>query len=70
MVAGGYWWRDRRFGMNGLGGAVENTWWRERTKGQWRAKEQAVMKWDRRRDEVQDKDKVERDRVDRDKVYM
>ena len=51
------------------GRAVEDTWWRKKMKGQWRAKEQAVMRWDWRRDEVQDKDKVERDRVDRDKVY-
>ena len=51
------------------GQGVEDTEWRKKIKGQWRAKEQAVMRWDWRRDEVQDKYKVDKDRVDRDKVY-
>ena len=41
----------------------------KKTKGQWRAKEQTLMRWDWWRDEVQNKDKVGRDRVDRDKAY-
>ena len=51
------------------GQAVEDTEWRKTIKGQWRAKKQAVMRWDWRRDEVQNKDKVDRDRVDKNKVY-
>ena len=47
---------------------MEDTEWRKQIKGQWRAKEQAAMRWDWRRDEVQDKDKVGRDRVARDRV--
>ena len=43
------------------GKAVEDTEWRKEIKGQWRAKEQAVVRWGWRRDMEQDK--VERDRV-------
>ena len=47
------------------GQAVEDTEWRRKIKpeGQWRGKEQAVVRWSWRRDEEQDKDKVERDKV-------
>ena len=45
------------------GQAVEDTEWRKKIKGQWRGKEQAVVRWGWRRDEEQDKDKVERDKV-------
>ena len=46
------------------GQTVEDTEWRRQAKGQWRTKEQAVVRrgWDK--NEVHDKD-----RVDRDKVY-
>jgi hypothetical protein len=45
------------------GQAVEDTEWRRQAKGQWRAKEQAVVRrgWDK--NEVHDKDKVDRDKV-------
>ena len=45
------------------GQAVEDTeWWRQ-AKGQWRAKEQAVARWGWDKNVVQDKDKVDRDKV-------
>ena len=45
------------------GQTVEDTEWRRQAKGQWRAKEQAVVRrgWDK--NEVHDKDKVDRDKV-------
>ena len=43
--------------------AVEDTEWWKRAKGQWRAKEQAVARWGWDKSVVQDKDKVDRDKV-------
>ena len=40
-----------------------DTEWREKVKGQWRAKEQAVARWGWSKNSVQDKDKEERDKV-------
>ena len=45
------------------GQAVEDTEWRRQTKGQWRAREQAVVRWGWDKNVVQDKDKVDRDKV-------
>ena len=45
------------------GQAVEDTEWRRQAKGQWRAKEQAVARWGWDKKVVQDKDKVDRDKV-------
>ena len=45
------------------GQTVEDTEWRRQAKGQWRAKEQAVVRWGWDKSIVQDKDKVERDKV-------
>ena len=45
------------------GQTVEDTEWRRQAKGQWRAKEQAVARWGWDKNVVQDKDKVERDKV-------
>jgi hypothetical protein len=45
------------------GQAVEDTEWRRQAKGQWRAKEQAVARWGWDKNVVQDKDKVDRDKV-------
>jgi hypothetical protein len=45
------------------GQAVEDTEWRRQAKGQWRAKEQAVVRWGWDKNVVQDKDKVDRDKV-------
>ena len=45
------------------GQTVEDTEWRRQAKGQWRAKEQAVVRWGWDKSTVQDKDKVERDKV-------
>ena len=45
------------------GQAVEDTEWRRRAKGQCRAKEQAVARWGWDKNLVQDKDKVDRDKV-------
>ena len=45
------------------GQAVEATEWRRKIKGQWRAREQAVVRRGWSGDVVQDKDKVERDKV-------
>ena len=44
------------------GQAAEDTAWRKEVKGQWRAKEQAVVRWEWRRD-------MEQDKEERDKVY-
>ena len=44
------------------GQAVEDTAWRKKVKGQWRTKEQAVLRWGWRRD-------MEQDKEERDKVY-
>ena len=45
------------------GQAVEDTeWWRQ-AREQWRAKEQAVARWGWDKNVVQDKDKVDRDKV-------
>ena len=40
----------------------QDTAWRKEVKGQWRAKEQAVVIWEWRRD-------MEQDKEERDKVY-
>ena len=45
------------------GQAVVDTAWRRKIKGQWRAREQAVVRQGWSENEVQDKDKVERDKV-------
>ena len=45
------------------GPAVEDTEWRRQAKGQWRAKGQALARWGWDKDVVQDKDKVDRDKV-------
>ena len=45
------------------GQAVEDTEWRRKNKGQWRAKEQAVVRLEWGGGEEQDKDKVDRDKV-------
>jgi hypothetical protein len=45
------------------GQTVEDTEWRRRIKGQWRAKEQAVVRRGRSGEVEQDKDKVDRDKV-------
>ena len=45
------------------GQAVVDTTWRRKIKGQWRASEQAVVRRGWSRNAVQDKDKVERDKV-------
>ena len=45
------------------GQAVEDTEWRRKSKGQWRAKEQAVVRREWGGGEEQDKDKVDRDKV-------
>ena len=45
------------------GQIVEDTEWRRQAKGQWRAKEQAVVRREWGGGEEQDKDKVDRDKV-------
>ena len=45
------------------GQAVVDTAWRRKIKGQWRAREQAVVRRGWSKNAVQDKDKVERDKV-------
>ena len=45
------------------GQTVEDTEWRRQAKGQWRAKEQAVVRREWGGGEEQDKDKVDRDKV-------
>ena len=45
------------------GQTVEDTEWRRQAKGQWRAKEQAVVRREWSGGEEQDKDKVDRDKV-------
>jgi hypothetical protein len=45
------------------GQTVEDTEWRRQAKGQWRAREQAVVRWGWDKNVVQDKDKVDRDKV-------
>ena len=57
------WWRGNEVWEEWTGQTVEDTEWRRQAKGQWRAKEQAVVRWGWDKNEVQDKDKVERDKV-------
>ena len=45
------------------GRAVVDTEWRKKIKGQWRAREQAVVRREWGVDEEQDKDMVDRDKV-------
>ena len=45
------------------GQTVEDTEWRRQAKGQWRAKEQAVVRRGGSGEVEQDKDKVDRDKV-------
>ena len=45
------------------GQTVEDTEWRREAKGQWRAREQAVVRRGWNKNLGQDKDKVERDKV-------
>ena len=57
LVDGQEVWEER------TGQAVVDTEWRRKIKGQWRAREQAVVRRGWSGDVVQDKDKVERDKV-------
>ena len=63
MVARRYWWGGQEVWEEWTGQAVEDTEWRRKNKGQWRAKEQAVVRRGWSGEVEQDKDKVDRDKV-------